>query len=598
MNKNPLARQYTFIGEFGNQKMSYADYLKNDDVRRMVNDTNRLLLPVGLNVLTYDYKWLDEHPKKLEEVKALEYIVKANPLRFFLPSGIGGVDFLNDLESTVKAFVAPNRVGKTASGLVDLLLDVVPTTKEWEVFSQHDVKFREFKGPFDVGVASADWGVVKRVMWPEIKKWIPSYEIEGVSEPSWKSDPHVTLKCGSTIFFYCYKQGQGPFESQALARWYWDEQGEEAKFDGADERLRTLRRTNARHIFGFTPHKVEGRPDTGARSWIQDLVSGKNTKGHKVKVFTIGIPDPPDWVYPEAAKTEAYEKWVTIPRDLHNQKQEREGKARYYGEWHDSAGLVFDEWDDTIHLIDPFQIPDHWTRYRSLDYGSVNPTACLWAAIDPEGYVYFYREYYQSGLTIWENAGNIIRLSGNAVKEKGEKRRKGLIYMLRQEQAIKEQYKKTILDSRSFATGQDGETTIGDQYKFGGLRVSPAPGQNTERLIPALKTLMYVYKDLTNPVTGKKGSPRAFWFRNLENWRRERAEYANKETQGKVGKGISEKPDAKNDHLIDCALYATNLPMKYVTGRWGWYNYDPLNDESEEKVMIDNPFPHDSITGY
>jgi hypothetical protein len=76
------------------------------------------------------------------------------------------------------------------------------------------------------------------------------------------------------------------------------------------------------------------------------------------------------------------------------------------GDW--DAGLegqFFTEWSRARHVVEPFQIPQHWTRMRSLDWGSAKPFAVLWAAVVqdtcthdgrtiPRGALVVYREYY------------------------------------------------------------------------------------------------------------------------------------------------------------------------------------------------------------
>ena len=54
-------------------------------------------------------------------------------------------------------------------------------------------------------------------------------------------------------------------------------------------------------------------------------------------------------------------------------------------------------WDDERHICKPFTIPDHWKRFRSLDWGFASPFSCLWYCIDTHGKVYLYRELYGQG---------------------------------------------------------------------------------------------------------------------------------------------------------------------------------------------------------
>lgn len=74
-------------------------------------------------------------------------------------------------------------------------------------------------------------------------------------------------------------------------------------------------------------------------------------------------------------------------------------------------GQVYGEWDKDIHLIDPFQIPQSWRRYRVIDFGTVHPFACLWGVTDEDGRLYIYRQIYQTGRTVTEHSVKINSLS-------------------------------------------------------------------------------------------------------------------------------------------------------------------------------------------
>jgi len=75
------------------------------------------------------------------------------------------------------------------------------------------------------------------------------------------------------------------------------------------------------------------------------------------------------------------------------------------GDWNVVAGAFFDCWDVSKHVIRPFEIPVHWTRFGSFDWGSAKPFSYgLWAVSDgtplrdgriyPAGALIRYREWY------------------------------------------------------------------------------------------------------------------------------------------------------------------------------------------------------------
>lgn len=81
------------------------------------------------------------------------------------------------------------------------------------------------------------------------------------------------------------------------------------------------------------------------------------------------------------------------------------------GLWAAAEGMVFDNWRDETHLIDPFPIPADWRRFRSVDFGFVHPFVCGWWAISPDGVLYLYREIYRTRRTVRDHAAQIAELS-------------------------------------------------------------------------------------------------------------------------------------------------------------------------------------------
>jgi len=84
-------------------------------------------------------------------------------------------------------------------------------------------------------------------------------------------------------------------------------------------------------------------------------------------------------------------------------------RALRYGDWDVFAGQVFSEFRRDIHVIDPFEIPTHWQRWRAMDYGNNN--AVGWFAKDPASErIYMYREYRTTEfLDITTKARNITQ---------------------------------------------------------------------------------------------------------------------------------------------------------------------------------------------
>jgi len=67
------------------------------------------------------------------------------------------------------------------------------------------------------------------------------------------------------------------------------------------------------------------------------------------------------------------------------------------GDWAIADGAAFPEFRQSVHVVEPFDIPDNWVRFRSADYGYSSWSAIHWYAIDPAfETLIVYRELYLS----------------------------------------------------------------------------------------------------------------------------------------------------------------------------------------------------------
>lgn len=131
---------------------------------------------------------------------------------------------------------------------------------------------------------------------------------------------------------------------------------------------------------------------------------------------------------PDGNKFEVTRKRIFIPSSVFDNKEllkndpnylanlamlpEAQKRALLYGDWDTFSGQVFTEWRNNpdgykrrqfTHVIEPFEIPRHWRRYRSFDFGYAKPFAVQWWAVDTDGRVYLYRQLY--GCTETPNTG-------------------------------------------------------------------------------------------------------------------------------------------------------------------------------------------------
>lgn len=105
-------------------------------------------------------------------------------------------------------------------------------------------------------------------------------------------------------------------------------------------------------------------------------------------------------------------------------------RAWLEGDWNVITGSYFPEFSTDKHVLLPFKLPDHWLRFRCMDWGSAKPFCILWCAVAseayeipdlsgrmiPQGAIVVYRELYG-----WNGTPNVgIRWSATRVAQRGK----------------------------------------------------------------------------------------------------------------------------------------------------------------------------------
>ena len=188
-----------------------------------------------------------------------------------------------------------------------------------------------------------------------------------------------------------------------------------------------------------------------------------------------------------------------------------------YARWEEWTGRVFDLFDPRIHVIEPFEIPKHWARYRGMDWGGPEGvTGSIWIAFDENGQGYAYKEYYSNRGLIRDHTAGI--LSAN------------------REDAIKWTAMCWSGSSRSIETGQ----SIINQYCNAGLQCFAGIRVPWERKVETINAML--------KPTSDEQKPKLLFFRTVENTIREFMEWRfDEEDRWGV-----QKPVERDDHMIDC----------------------------------------------
>lgn len=238
-------------------------------------------------------------------------------------------------------------------------------------------------------------------------------------------------------------------------------------------------------------------------------------------------------------------------------------------------GAVYPEFRRDIHVIDDFRIPDSWTRVVGIDHGYRNPAAWVWGAVDQDGNLYIYREFYESEWLIEE-----ICKKGKGNKPSVLQRMKG------------EKIEMAMIDpsTRAQRNEKDGEK-VSDFTLYQENLPSDFPllcaNNDVTPGIDRVKSFLKV-----DPRTGK---PKMFIFKSCVNLVDEICKYRYKElSHTQTGKmNEREEPYKHDDHAVDALRYLVmSQPEPHVDKEeiWSKKRYNSLEGSLHRDLeRIKNP---------
>ncbi len=91
------------------------------------------------------------------------------------------------------------------------------------------------------------------------------------------------------------------------------------------------------------------------------------------------------------------------------------------GDWDINEGAAFPEFNRNVHVVEPYDIPNSWVKFRACDYGYGSHTGVIWFTVTPSEQLVVYRELYVSKVTADNLADMILEI------EDGEKMRYGVL---------------------------------------------------------------------------------------------------------------------------------------------------------------------------
>lgn len=393
-------------------------------------------------------------------------------------------------------------------------------------------------------VVSIEYLTLEQGIWRHLRELLPEWEIEqqgqNVSDrllPAW-----VKMKKGGMVWFI---SGEAPEEARRkiqaaqLHLMVYDEEVSELLWhEGSSRRLRQ----GGKAIISACP--IRGEP------WITELENLALT-GSKMVDF---------WRFDTRRAVEAGHCSKRVFEEMEATLSEDQKEARLYGRSTASSGLVYPEFkgkDDDgqdWHIVDPFKIPQDWTRYCAIDPG-INTFAVLWAAVAPNERVYFYDLIY-AHRKLAQVVGDMI-YAHEGYKFHGETR-----HWIPTDETQDIQVRWVDPSAfRSAETGGDGVADI--------LARPPETGGADLELVPAFNSVLSgieLVKQGFLPMLD--GKPRFQFFRTLtELFSEIRKLRWEKASSNPNASERGARPIKKDDHLMDDLRYLASGGLNYVPPR-------------------------------
>ena len=89
---------------------------------------------------------------------------------------------------------------------------------------------------------------------------------------------------------------------------------------------------------------------------------------------------------------------------------ERMRRCLMDGDWDAASGAALDELEPAVHLVAPFQCPEHWPYIAGFDWGFSHWAVFMWGRVSDDGRVYICGTIKRRLLRDWDLAGTYLEL--------------------------------------------------------------------------------------------------------------------------------------------------------------------------------------------
>ena len=194
-------------------------------------------------------------------------------------------------------------------------------------------------------------------------------------------------------------------------------------------------------------------------------------------------------------------------------------ESRRYGRFKENQGLVYPEFDENVHVIEPFLIPPEWQDVVAIDPGLNNPLSAHWYAVDYDGTVYVVAEHFEAKKDVLYHSGKIKEIS---TKLGWKKDRNGRI--------------EAIIDSAANQRTLAASKSVTELFYDYGINANPNVNKDMFSGIQRVKEYLKIIN----------GKPKIYIFKSCVNLIRELKSY---------WWGDGDNPKKIDDHALDELRY-------------------------------------------
>jgi hypothetical protein len=307
----------------------------------------------------------------------------------------------------IRLYIGGNRSGKTVGGIVE---DIWWVTKTHPYIDIDAIWPEPIRGRVVTTNFKDGW---EKIIRPEFVRWCPLTYLRGNSWATafdketktihFADRPHPTIRGriirGGFIEIMTHEQDLETFAGASRHFVHLDEECDEDRYKECVARL-----IDTGGCLWMTMTPVEGM------TWTFDVIYEPALEGSDPQKMVVEVDMFDNPFLSDAERDNVVSLW-----------DGDDAESRVHGKFVRKGGLIYPDFSDDpkaplCHVVESHIPPREYLWVTSMDHGLKNPTAFYWHAVNYEGRVITFEEYYQSNRVISEHAAKVHEINARLGK--------------------------------------------------------------------------------------------------------------------------------------------------------------------------------------